>query len=113
MSRVVELAIKQLAAYNESDLNEFVACYHPDVVVFDGMNESIRGRAAFRARYLDLFENWEFGATVSHRFDLEGQCFDHERWWRVDPSSGARSDGLVVVRYEIRDELIGMVQFFR
>ncbi len=113
MSRIVELAVKQLAAYNAADLNEFVACYHPDVVVYDGMNASLTGQAAFRARYLDLFENWEFGATVSQRFDLGGQCFDHERWWRIDPSSGSRTEGLVVVRYEIRDEVIGLVQFFR
>ena len=113
MSVIQDLAVRQLAAYNSADLAGFVACYHPDVVVFDGMQESLRGRSAFEERYRDLFENWRFGAVVSERFTLDGQCFDHERWWRISPESGLKTEGVVVVRYEAKEGLIGVAQFFR
>jgi len=34
-------------------------------------------------------------------------------WWRVDPNTGERSGGTVLVRYEERAGLIGIVQFLR
>ena len=60
MALVSELAQRQLDAYNLSDLDAFCACYHPDVVVLDDQKETVRGIEAFRARYVSLFEKWEF-----------------------------------------------------
>jgi hypothetical protein len=108
---IEELARRQLAAYNASDLEAFVACYHEDVRVLRGEEESLRGRDAFRERYLSLFEDWDFGADVPERLQLGDHCVDYETWWRVDPSSGERSEGSVLVRYLARDGLIGLVQF--
>ena len=113
MSSIAALAARQLTAYNASDLEGFVDCYHDDVRVLDGDVESLRGKADFRERYRALFESWTFGATVPQRMDHEDQCFDLEDWWRIDPSTGERSEGRVIVRYVLRDERIGTVQFFR
>ena len=51
MTDISELAARQLAAYNASDLDAFVACYHEDIQVLDGEEETVRGRENFRERY--------------------------------------------------------------
>ena len=111
MSVIEHLAQQQLDAYNRSDLDGFVACYHPDVRVFNGDEQSINGRDEMRDRYQALFSEWQFGASVPKRISLNTHCVDFEEWWRIDPDTGERSEGQVVVRYEERDGLIGTVQF--
>lgn len=113
MSSIVELAARQLAAYNASDLDAFCACYHPEVVVMDAEEQIAQGLTDFRERYRGLFEGFQFGAEVSKRLDAGGHCVDYETWWRIDPGTGVRSEGLVLVRYTLRDDTIGWVQFFR
>jgi hypothetical protein len=113
MSSIVELAARQLAAYNASDLDAFCACYHPEVVVMDAEEQIAQGLTDFRERYRGLFEGFQFGAEVSKRLDAGGHCVDYETWWRIDPGTGVRSQGLVLVRYTLRDDTIGWVQFFR
>ena len=113
MSKIVELASRQLAAYNASDLDAFCACYHDGVVVLDGEERLLEDIDTFRERYRGLFEQWEFGAEVPQRLDAGDHCVDYETWWRIDPESGERSEGEVLVRYTLRDEKIGWGQFFR
>ena len=113
MSSIVELAARQLAAYNASDLNAFCACYHPEVVVLDAEEQIAQGIADFRERYRGLFEGFQFGAEVTKRLDAGNHCVDYETWWRIDPQTGTRSAGVVLVRYTLRDDTIGWVQFFR
>ena len=113
MSLIVELAVRQLAAYNASDLDAFCGCYHDDVVVMNQDERQLEGSEAFRERYRDVFERWEFGADVSERIELGPHCIDHERWWRVNPDSGENTEGIVLVRYTLRDDKIGWVQFLR
>lgn len=111
MADIAELAARQLDAYNAADLDAFVACYHEDVRVLDGEEETLRGREAFRERYRGLFELYSFGAEVPRRVHLGPHCIDYETWWRIDPDSEERSEGVVLVRYVERDGLIGQVQF--
>ena len=111
MADISELADRQLAAYNASDLDAFVACYHEDVRMLDGEQETVRGREAFRERYRGLFDDWSFGAEVPRRVHLGQHCVDYETRWRIEPDSGDRSEGVVLVRYMERDGLIGLVQF--
>ena len=113
MTRIEQLAQQQLDAYNASDLNAFVACYHSEVRVFNGDELSVEGVDAFRARYKSMFEGWQFGASVPKRIALATHCVDYEEWWRIDPETDERSEGKVLVRYEERDGLIGIVQFLR
>jgi len=112
MPTIEELATMQLEAYNASDLGAFVACYHEDVLVLADDEESLRGRVDFKERYRSLFEGaWDFGATVPQRLTAGAHCVDYETWWRIDPETGERSEGVVLVRYSERDGLIGVVQF--
>jgi len=111
MTDIATLAARQLQAYNDSDLDAFVACYHPEVVVYDGEEVIAEGRAAFRERYTDLFTRWDFGASVPTRVHHADHCIDLEDYWRVDPDSGERRDGRVLVHYQLRDGHIGAVRF--
>ena len=113
MTLVSELAQAQLDAYNASDLDAFCHCYHEEVVVLDDREETLRGIEAFRARYVSLFEHWRFGASVPSRLAAGDHCVDHELWWRVDPNSGVRSEGEILVRYSARDGKIAVVQFLK
>ena len=113
MALIADLALRQLDAYNAGDLEAFCACYHPEVLVLHDRVEAVTGLEAFRDRYRDLFERWTFGASVSSRLVLGVHAIDLERWWRVDPESGLRSEGDVLVRYTLRDASIGVVQFLR
>ena len=113
MPSIEELAARQLEAYNQADLAAFAAVYHPEVVVFNDNEESYRGREELRERYRGMFEHWKFGATVSKRMSMEPHCIDLEHWWRINPKTGVRTEGDIMVRYTIRDGLIGWVQFLR
>ena len=107
---IATLAQRQLDAYNAGDLDAFVACYHPEVVVWEDGQASLSGRAAFRERYEDLFSGGGFGASVPGRLAEGPHCVDLEVWWR-EPEDGVRREGRILVRYTARDGLIGEVQF--
>jgi hypothetical protein len=110
---VVQLAIRQLDAYNAADLDAFCACYHDDVSVLDADGaETVRGNTAFRERYRGKFEGGNFGASVDHRMSVGSHAVDSERYWFVD-AEGARVEGDVLVRYTERDGTIAVVQFLR
>ena len=113
MVLVEKLAQTQLEAYNSSDLDAFCACYHADVLVLDDREETVRGIEAFRARYAQMFEKWQFGAAVPSRIVSGSHCVDYETWWRIDPESGQRSEGEVLVRYTEKDGKIAVVQFLK
>ena len=113
MNAVELLAAQQLDAYNASDLESFCACYHEAVVVLDDREETLQGLQAFRERYQTLFEQWEFGADVPTRIQAGNHCVDYETWWRIDPKTGERSQGEVLVRYTEKDGKIAVVQFLK
>jgi hypothetical protein len=107
------LAARQLAAYNAANLDAFCDCYHPEVRVLEDLEERVSGIEAFRERYRELFARWSFGAEVSQRLVLGPHAIDLERWWRIDPDRELRSEGQILVRYSLRDDRIGTVQFLR
>ena len=109
---ISELAARQLEAYNRSDLNEFVACYHREVEVYRDGELTIRGRDAFREQYTRLFKEMDFGASVPERVATETTCADLEHYWRIDPETNERIEGTVLVVYGIREGTIGTVRFF-
>ena len=113
MNTIETLAIQQLVAYNESQLEDFVSCYHPDVVVYDGDEKVCEGREAFRERYRDLFERFEFGGTVPERLVNGEHCVDLEHYWRVDPDTLKRTEGSILVCYALKNNTIGVVRFLR
>jgi len=113
MNAIEALAIRQLTAYNESQLEDFVLCYHPEVVVYDGDVKVCEGREAFRERYRDLFARFEFGGTVPERLVNGGHCVDLEHYWRIDPDTRKRTEGSILVCYSLRENSIGVVRFLR
>ena len=113
MPTIADLAARQLAAYNAADLEAFCSCYHADVRVLEDLEARLVGLDAFRDRYRDLFTRSTFGAEVSQRLVHGPHAVDLERWWRIDPDRGERSEGEILVRYTQRDDLIGTVQFLR
>jgi hypothetical protein len=47
---------RQVAAYNNHDVEAFIGCYSESVVIEDGLNQvSMRGRAELRERYTAFF----------------------------------------------------------
>ena len=110
---VVQLATRQLAAYNAADLDAFCGCYHDDIVVLDEDGSvSLQGAAPFRERYRPMFEQGNFGAPVDQRLHRGAHCVDAESYWRVG-ADGERTEGDVLVRYLARDGKIAVVQFLR
>lgn len=111
---IVELATRQLEAYNRADLEAFCACYHPDVQVLDARGElELSGIDAFRSRYTPLFQRGGFGATVPERLSAGGHCVDLEHYWREEREGSEATSGVVLVRYTLRENLIGIVQFLK
>ena len=114
-SDCVRLAQAQLAAYCRADLDAFIGCYAPDVVVLDEEGKpTIEGREQMRERYGSLFAaHRDIHAEVHSRLALGRHCVDHERWSRVHRATGERSEGEILVRYTERGGLIAVVEFLR
>jgi hypothetical protein len=114
-SPVAELAAAQLEAYNRADIEAFCACYHEDVRVLDEQGEArTEGIEDFRAGYGAMFAKLrEVRAEVDRRLVLGRHCVDLERWSRLDPETGERSEGVVLVRYTERDGKLAIVEFLR
>ena len=112
-SEVAALATRQLAAYNAFDLDAFCDCYHPDVVVYDGEKLVMEGIDEFRSQYAGLFMTRSYGATVDARLTLDDHIVEREAYWRIDPETGERKEGELLVRYSARDGKLAVVQFLR
>jgi uncharacterized protein (TIGR02246 family) len=111
VSASAELVQKQLDAYNNQNIDAFLACYADDAVLA-GLNGDIthRGLAAIRKRHEDLF--YEFPrnhAKLANRIDLGTTVIDHEQVERAP--GGDRFE--VAAIYTIRDGLITRVDFAR
>ena len=114
-SEIHDLATRQLAAYNASDLEAFCECFHEQVTVQDETGAvTLQGKSAFRMRYAALFSAFrEVRATVSARLSLGPHVVEHEAWSRMNPESSERESGLVIVRYTAAEGRIRWVQFLR
>jgi len=106
-----ELVQKQLDAYNNQNIEVFLACYADDAVLA-GLNGDIthRGIAAIRKRHEELF--FEFPknhAKLLNRIDLGSTLIDHEQVERAP--GGDRFE--VAAIYTIKDGKIVRVDFAR
>lgn len=112
-SLVLQLATRQLTAYNAADLDAFCACYHSDVKVLDVDGAvTVQGMEAFRSRYAGLFRDFEdVHAEVDARVVLGPHVVEHEAWSRRNRATGEVSGGTVLVRYTEREGAIAVAQF--
>lgn len=104
------LAERQLAAYNARDLEAFAACFSDDVEVYAFPDElSLKGKDAFRARYVERFKNEGLKAEILHRAIVGSRAIDHERVWLTGPETSDPIDLIVI--YTVRDGVIARVDF--
>jgi uncharacterized protein (TIGR02246 family) len=102
---------EQLEAYNARDLERFLACYAPDVVVEDAVgNRMMEGMEALRATYSQLFANSPtLRAEVLNRIRAGEFVIDEER------ASGMNLPGMppelhAAIVYRVRDGQIAHVR---
>lgn len=111
MSASAELIQRQLDAYNNQNIEAFLACYAEDAVLA-GLNGDIthRGLAAIRKRHEDLF--YEFPrnhARLMNRIDLGTTVIDHEQ---VERAPGGDKFEVAAI-YTIKGGKIARVDFAR
>jgi hypothetical protein len=72
---------RQARAYNERDLDEFIACYAKDVVVEDADGDVVmRGSDQMRERYGRLFDSSpDLHGEIVTRFRVGSYVVDEER----------------------------------
>jgi len=109
VSDAVVLIQRQLDAYNRQDLDAYVACYAPDVVVA-GLNGAVTetGRESLRARYAKAFAAYpENKAHLKNRIAVGGTVIDHEH---VVRKPGGEEFEIIAI-YSVRNGLIAQVDF--
>ena len=111
MSASAELIQRQLDAYNNQNIEAFLACYAEDAVLAC-LNGDIthRGLAAIRKRHEDLF--YEFPrnhARLMNRIDLGTTVIDHEQ---VERAPGGDKFEVAAI-YTIKGGKIARVDFAR
>lgn len=98
----------QLEAYNERDLDAFLASYSEDVVLATYPNVVTQtGKAEMRARYAKSFANPNVRAEILRRIVLGNTVIDHERI-TAPPAKGQLE---AVAIYEIAGGKIVRVTF--
>lgn len=106
----VQLAEKQLDAYNNHDLDLFCACFSDDVEVellVEG-DQLIQGMIAFRESYADRFSHPDLHAKLLNRIAVGRVVIDEEE------VTGLGDDILhVMAIYEIEHGVIKKVRFER
>jgi uncharacterized protein (TIGR02246 family) len=105
----VDIAQKQLDAYNTQDLDEYVSYFTEDVVVapFHGAPTEI-GRDAIHARYAKAFQTFpENKAVLKNRIVVGDTVVDHEL---VIRKPGGEQFEVIAI-YTFRDGLIARVNF--
>ena len=110
MTEAEQLAQAQLDAYNAHDIDAFVACYHPDVEIFDLHSGELgmQGRAAMRERYGRMFQDMpDLHAELVNRIAMGNTVVDHERVVGLAGDSELEA----IATYRVEDNLIRRVWF--
>jgi hypothetical protein len=90
---------RQLVAYNARRLDEFVACFAPDIRLTRG-DGTVRaeGYEQLRAAYVPVFDVVGRRATILNRIAVGDWVVDHEQ---IDDDSGRRFEAMVA--YHLAD----------
>ncbi len=105
-----QLAQEQLDAYNERNLERFIACYSDDVRLYRPPSSEpfIEGKAQLAEHYAaKRFNLPDLHAELLGRLVVGNKVFDHERVVGVQPEPME-----VAAVYEVRDGLIAACYFF-
>lgn len=102
----------QLEAYNERDIDKFVATYSDDVELFALPDKLLmRGAAQLREQYTQTFADERLHATIVNRIVVGNTVVDHERVRLTMPDGPGTIEALAI--YEVRDGKITRVWFRR
>lgn len=103
---------KQVNAYNTRDIDQFAACHHPEVELFN-FAETVPftvGTTKLYAVYQDIFERSpNLNTEILHRIVLGNRVIDHER---ITGRKGVDLLEMIAI-YEIEDGLIRKAHFMR
>ena len=104
--------IRQLAAYNNGDIEAFIVNFATDCIVEDGEgNLMMQGRKAMYESYKQMFEaSPNLHCHLATRIVLGEYVLDEER---VTGRAGTDSELHVVAIYRIENELITRVRFLK
>jgi uncharacterized protein (TIGR02246 family) len=105
----IDIAQKQLDAYNAQDLDSYVSFFAPDCVV-SGLNgtPTETSREAIRARYAKAFAQFPGNkAILKNRIAVGNTVVDHEL---VTRAPGGEQFEIIAV-YTFKDGLIARVDF--
>lgn len=99
---------RQLAFYNEGDLENFLRLHHDDAQYYDLTGELLMdGKAAIRTAFADLFENYpELEASIAYRAVIGNRVVDHEYFKPRGPNGPTQQ---FVVIYTVEEGLITRV----
>ncbi|HEY5692530.1 MAG TPA: hypothetical protein VIS49_13825 [Cyclobacteriaceae bacterium] len=102
-----EIVQKQLAAYNNKDLESYISMFSDEVQLYNFPGEMIlKGKEQMRERYKIRFESPNLNAVVVSRTLLGAYVIDHEK------VSGIREEIVEAsVIYHISDGLIDKMWF--
>jgi hypothetical protein len=109
LSDAATLVQRQLDAYNAQDLDAYVACYAPGVIVA-GLNGAVTetSREALRARYEKAFAQFpQNKAYLKNRIEVGATVIDHEH---VVRKPGGEEFEIIAI-YTLKDGLIARVDF--
>jgi hypothetical protein len=100
----------QLEAYNARDVERFIACYTPDVVIEDGAgNLLMQGHEAMRQRYGPMFAAYpDLHCRIVSRIRISDYVVDEERITGRSPN-----EEHAVAIYRVVGDLIAHVRFLR
>jgi len=107
-----EVVQKQVDAYNQRDLTEFVACHDPAVELFS-FSESTPyavGQEKLKEIYGTVFEKSpNLHAEIINRIVMGNKVIDHEK---VTGRIGVELSEIIAI-YEVEDGLIAKAHFIR
>ena len=110
LNPIVDVVQRQVDAYNDRDLDRFVAAYADTVLVYrmPAVEPSISGKAKLAETYsTQRFNRPGLRAEIVNRIVLGNKVIDHERVF------GIRDEPIEVAAvYEVVDGLIARVWFF-
>ncbi|WP_299684434.1 nuclear transport factor 2 family protein [uncultured Dokdonia sp.] len=107
-----EIAQKQLDAYNNRDIDSFVAIHHPNVQLYS-FSETVpfaQGQKQIRTIYSEIFENSpQLHSRLIHRIVLGNKVIDHEE---ITGRKGVDVLEFIAI-YEVNDTSILKAHFIR
>jgi uncharacterized protein (TIGR02246 family) len=113
MSKVTDVVDSQLDAYAARDLERFVACYAPGVVITDAAGQVVaEGHDAMRTMYRELFDNSpELAARVANRIVVGNFVADHEEIEGFNMPGSPTSIQAIAI-YQVADGKIGRLALY-